>query len=77
MRRFQPPPSYGRSGWICDGPLRDGEAKNRTLVWWLDLGREQKGRFCALGGNPAPVCLLDLGQCQIADFLLGGKKMVV
>jgi hypothetical protein len=33
------------SGWICDGPLRDGEAKNRTLVWWLDLAEPGTAAF--------------------------------
>ena len=24
-------------GWICDGPLTDGEARIRTFIWWRDL----------------------------------------
>jgi hypothetical protein len=27
---------HGYDGWICVGPLSDGEAKNRTFVAWLD-----------------------------------------
>jgi hypothetical protein len=30
---------YRRYGWVFDGPLRNGEAENRTLVWWRDLPR--------------------------------------
>jgi hypothetical protein len=26
---------YDRFGWICVGPLSDGEDKNRTFLSWL------------------------------------------
>jgi hypothetical protein len=33
-------------GWISTGPLRNGEPKNRTFVWWLDLAGSRPAAFC-------------------------------
>jgi hypothetical protein len=35
----------GRVGWICDGPLCDGENRNRTFIRWLDLVADGERRM--------------------------------